>query len=234
MQNVLKTKMRAIIRYLTATVFLVSLALAVNFISAASGTAETGLPKAGLLLEKIVEQREFFIRFDAFDNVKDALLCDVNGDLGENSVGFLLLEPSGFLKSLVFDRHTGAKIHEDASIPAKKTRDELARGGILLTDARLVARNIAGLRTEAKVKKRVRRSTERREAMPQSLPTGFGSAPADTKRSFNVEKVLNRMREEVARNSEVSAMKSDEILEHFRSETGGKNSSGSKKAGASR
>jgi hypothetical protein len=226
----LKTKTRTITQYLTATAVLVPLALAVNFISAASGTAGTGLPKAGLLLEKIVEYREFFIRSGGLDNFKDALLCDVNGDLGENRVGLLLLESSGFLKSLVFDRRTGAKIHEDATIPVKKLRDELTRGGILVADARLVARNIAGLRAEkTNIRRKPGRETARREAMPQSLPPGFGSSGA--RKSFEAEKILNRMRDEVARNSEVSAMKSDEILERFRSQVGGpRNSSDSAKA----
>jgi hypothetical protein len=232
MRTELKTKMRAITRYLTATAALVSLALAVNFISAASGTAESGLSKAGLLLEKIVEQRNFFIRFDGLDNFKNALLCDVTGDLGENRVGFLLLEPSGFLKSLVFDRRTGAKVHEDVTIPAKRTRDELTRGGILVADARLVARNIAGLRVEktnSQSQRKPKPSTARREAMPQSLPSGFG--PGGARKSFEAEKILSRMRDEVARNSEVSAMKSDEILERFRSQVGGlRDSSDSAKA----
>jgi hypothetical protein len=215
----LKTKMRVITRYLAVTVVLVSLALFANFISAASGTAGTGLPKAGLLLEKIVEHREFFIRCGGLGNFDDALLCDVNGELGEDRIGLLLLEPSGLLKSLVLDRRTGAKIHEDGSIPAKNLRDELTRGGILVADARLVARHIAGLRpekTNGKGQRKPKRETERSEAMSQALPSGFG--PEGARNSFEAGKVLNRMREEIARNSEVSAMKSDEILERFRTD----------------
>jgi hypothetical protein len=82
-----------------------------------------------------------------------------------------------------------------------------------------VARHIAGLRpekTNGKGQRKPKRETERREVMPQTLPSGFG--PESARNSFEAEKVLNRMREEVARNSDVSAMKSDEILERFRSD----------------
>jgi hypothetical protein len=94
--NILKRKMRVIARYATVAVILAILAFGVNCIpvTTAFGTG------SGLLIEKIIEHRDFFIRLDGYDG---DLLCDVNGELGEGNIGLLLLDPSGLLKSLVFE-----------------------------------------------------------------------------------------------------------------------------------
>ncbi|MCL2009677.1 MAG: hypothetical protein FWG71_03915 [Synergistaceae bacterium] len=98
-----------------------------------------------VLLGKIVENRSFFINSEGsdVDKYEKSLLCDVS-DLGANRIGLLLLEPPGFLKSLVFDRNSGVKIHEEAAIPGKNLRNEFARSGISIADARIAAKNIAG------------------------------------------------------------------------------------------
>jgi hypothetical protein len=215
----LKTKMRAITRYLSAAAILASLAFLVNFIpvSIASGTSGAS---SGLLVGKIIEHRDFFTRFDGYD---ENFLCDVNNDLGENRIGLLLLEPSGFLKSLVFDRETLKKVHEEASVPPKKARVDLAHSAVLVSDARLIARNIFGLRTESTKhavkrprRKTVHRETQRREAMPQSLPAGFD--PSSPRKTIDTKKALERMRRDVQNNPALAIETSEEILERLRSE----------------
>jgi hypothetical protein len=226
----MKTKIRATARYGTAAVILAGLALLVNVISVSSGTAstknteKTGKYSASLpetlasptLVEKILEYRAFFVRLNGYD--KD-LVCDIS-DLGENRVGLLLLEPSGFLKSLVFDRNTLERIHEDVNIPPKKVRASLARNAISVSDARLIAKNIAGLREEKfgkgkSARRRGASETPRREAMPQSLPDGF--APTRRK-SAEVQAILDQMRQDVANNPNLASMTSRDILERFRSD----------------
>jgi hypothetical protein len=211
-----KTKLHTVTRYAAAASILVSLAFLVNFIpaSVASGTSETGLP-----IEKIIAHRDFFIRLDGYDG---NLLCDVNGEPGEGKIGLLLLEPSGFLKSLIFEQGTLRKIHEETSVPPKKLRAELALGAVLVSDARLIARNIAGLRAENTEKrprrKAARHETPRREAMPQSLPDGFMPVPSGNRKGINTGKVLERLRRDVENNPDVAAMTSGEIIERFRSD----------------
>jgi hypothetical protein len=240
MQNTMKTqtKIRAIARYAAAAAILASLACMVNFISASSGTASMDKSRNTLpavlsqktLVEKIVMDREFFTRFGGYDG---DFLCDVNGELGEKTIGLLLLEPVGFLKSVVFDRDTLKKIREDVSILPKKVRAELANSAVLVSDAKLIAKNIAGLREHTGTNPRQKRSsgeTPRREAMPQSLPDGFASG--GSRKNIDSEKVLERLRRDIENNPNVTAMTSDEILEHFRSDI--QNSPQSRKAGDSR
>jgi hypothetical protein len=214
--------MSTIARYVTAAAILASLACLVNFISASSGTAESRneLPETlsqTPLVEKIVAHRDFFTRFNGYD---EDLLCDVSDELGEGNIGLLLLEPAGFLKSIVFDQGSLKKIHGDMSIPPKKMRADLTDSAILVSDARLIAKNIAGLRT-GNVEKRPRPQntsgeTPRREAMPQSLPEGF--TPVKVRKNTGSEKVLERLRKDVENNPDVATMTSDEILERFRSD----------------
>jgi hypothetical protein len=170
------------------------------------------------LVEKIVEHRDFFTRLNGYD---EDLLCDINDELGEEKIGLLLLDPAEILKSLVFDQNTVKKIHEEASIPPKKQRADLAGSAVLISDARLIARNIAGLRTENKKKIPRRKTpphgheTPRREAMPQSLPEGF--APARTRKATDRKEILDQWRRDVENNTELSAKTSEEILENLRS-----------------
>ena len=227
MQSTIKTKIRTIARYAAAAAILASLACLVNFISASSGTASTAKSHNALpavlsqktLVEKIVMNRDFFTRFSGYDG---DLLCDVNDELGEGSIGLLLLEPVGFLKSLVFDWNTLKKIHESRSIPPKKVRVELANSAVLLSDAKLIAKNIAGLREQTGTgksprHKRATGATPRREAMPQSLPDGL-PAPENTRKTTDTGKILNRIRKDIENNPNVAEMSSEEILERFRKE----------------
>jgi hypothetical protein len=218
-------------RYLTAAALLAVLAFGVNFITAPTDAAGAGNGNGKKpLLEKIVEHRDFFIHPNGLgpDGLSpEAFLCDINDAIGENRLGLLLLEPSGILRSPVFDRDTHEKIYEETSVPPKKLRTELARNGIRLSDARLIAGSIAGLREDIKIRRKpekgfrnsrgVRHSLKWREVMPQSLPEGFSLRPK--KRDLpETKQALNRMREDVARNDSISAMTSDEILERFRSD----------------
>jgi hypothetical protein len=222
MQNTLKTKIRAITRYAAAAVILTSLACLANFISASSGTAKShdALPvtfSQDSLVEKIVAHRNFFTRFIGYDG---DLLCDVNSALGEDKIGLLLLEPVGLLKSLVFDRSALTKLHEDMSILPKKLRDDLSHGAMSISDARLIAKNIAGLRTENMRKsprlQSTRHETQRREVMPQSLPDGF--APTNDRKADGAREIWEHLRRDVENNPELAAMTSDEILELLRSD----------------
>ena len=230
MQNTMttKTKIRTIARYAAAAAILASLACLVNFISASSGTASTAKSHNALpavlsqqtLVEKIVMNRDFFTRFSGYDG---DLLCDVNDELGEGSIGLLLLEPIGFLKSLVFDWNTLKKIHESRSIPPKKVRVELANSAVLLSDAKLIAKNIAGLREQTGKNPRHKRAagaTPRREVMPQSLPEGFlpTPTPENTRKNTDTGKILNRIRKDIKNNPNVAEMSSEKILERFRKE----------------
>jgi len=194
----------------------------INCFNAAPVTAENSL-----LLEKIVENRDFFVNYDGSD-VKDyggSLLCDIN-DFGANMIGLLLLEPSGFLKSIVFNRTTGTKIHEDASILPKNIRNAFARSGISIADARLVAQNIAGFSkgqangvgevNEKGEKKAIHRKATRHEAVKQPVLTV--SSNMSRQKPVDTKKALERFREEVSRSSEFSAMATGEIIRRFRAE----------------
>jgi hypothetical protein len=220
--------MQKTLRYLAAATALGALAFLTN--CAVSGTAESrdgprsisqnAVPQSSLI-EDILSYRDFFIRFEGYEG---NFLCDINGELGANRVGLLLLEPSGFLKSLVFkyDGLALTKIHENVTVPPKALRAELTRGGILVSDARLLARNIAGLRMEKNDRRSPRNrrkggngTTPRREAMPQELPAGYGPEKPPRK---DTDKMLTRLRGEVAQNPELTAMESTEILKRFRAE----------------
>jgi hypothetical protein len=236
-----KTKVRTVARYAVAAAALASLAFMVNFIWASSGTAEfrpdalpkTLSPSRRSLVGKIVEHRDFFTRFNGYDG---DLLCDVNSELGEGKIGLLLLEPVGFLKILAFDRSTLKKIYEDVSIPPKRVRTDLASDAVSVSDARFIAKNIAGLRKErgdtekTSRRKNARRETPRREAMPQSLPEGF--APTEAPKKFDSKKALEQLRRDVENNFELNVMTSEEILERLRSDI--QNSPRPRKAAGSR
>jgi hypothetical protein len=111
----------------------------VVFGTAASGSAP--LRGSSALLEDIAAEREFFIRFSFGENGRD-ILCAVNRDMGKDSVGLLLLEPSGLLKSLVIDRDSLRILHKKLSIPGKSLRREFARRGVSVSGARIIARQI--------------------------------------------------------------------------------------------
>jgi hypothetical protein len=93
------------------------------------------------LFKDITAERELFVRFRFGENERD-ILCAVNRDMGKDSVGLLLLEPSGFLKSLVIDRGTLTIVHKKLSIPRKDLRGEFTRRGVPVS----LARRIAGVK----------------------------------------------------------------------------------------
>jgi hypothetical protein len=101
-------------------------------------------------------------------------------------------------------------------------RADLTDSAISLSDVRLIAQNIAGLRT-GNMEKRPRPQSPsseapRREAMPQSLPEGFAPAKAKVRKNTGSEKALERLRKDVENNPDVATMTSGEILERFRSD----------------
>lgn len=91
------------------------------------------------LLEDIAAERELFVRFEFGENDRD-ILCAINRKVGKDSVGLLLLEPSGLLKSLVIDRNTLAILHKIIFIPHKEMRGELALHGVSVSAAQAIAR----------------------------------------------------------------------------------------------
>jgi hypothetical protein len=218
---------RTMIRYIGAAATLTFLALLTNFVSVpkdAGGTSASdkdgGLnfeyAPSETLIEDIVSNRDFFVRMESDRVYGEDLLCDVNGELGRDRIGMLLMDPMGIVKSVVFDRMTLAKLWENVSIPAKTLRIELARGGIRLSDAGAVARNIAGLRVEETSRRPNRKTKDqsRREALPQSLPV----AERESTERMESGEALTRMRDAVRRNPELSSMESGEILRRFRDE----------------
>jgi hypothetical protein len=105
-------------------------------------TPRSSLSSNSTLFRDIVMDRELFIRFDFGGSERD-ILCGVNREVGrKGSVGLLLLEPSGILKSLVIDRTTLTVIHKKVSIPRKELRTELTWHGVPVSDVRLIARRI--------------------------------------------------------------------------------------------
>jgi len=177
-------------------VFLVSYVILGLFISCFF--AAPAIAGNNLLLGKIVENRDFFIGYQGNDINEGSLLCDVN-NLGANRIGLLLLEPSGFLKSLVFNRESGMKAHEDMSIPDQALKNELMRIGIALPDARLIAKNIAGFS----------KGQANTIAPPNSIP----------RYSIYTDKALARFHEKISRQSaEIAAMDTGAIIRRFKTE----------------
>ena len=196
------TQKQSMSKYLTMMAVLASLGFLMNCFFASPAMAETGV-----LLEKIVENRDFFTNSGGLGNYEESLLCDIS-DLGGDRIGLLLLEPSGILKSLVFNRSTGAKIHEDATISSRHLRNEFARSGISMADARLVAKNIAGF-------SRGREASAALLPQPAVTPDVNRQKPAMPTSS---EDILTLFRDEVSRNPEVLAMDTDYIISRFRAE----------------
>jgi hypothetical protein len=97
------------------------------------------------LVRDIVAEHEFFNRYDFGEN-KQGILCGVNRGIwrGKNAVGLLLLEPSGFLKTILIDRDTLTVVHQKTSLLRKELRQELALNGIKVSDAKLLARQVMG------------------------------------------------------------------------------------------
>ena len=201
-------QIQPISKFLKAVTALASLGFFMNCIYAAPVMAETGV-----LLEKIVENRDFFISSEArgLNNYDESLLCDIS-ELGADRIGLLLLEPSGFLKSLVFNRNSGVKIHEEATIPGKNLRNELARSGISIADARLVAINIAGF-------KRIPQEVTPLTPSVVSLLYKTSDTIVSRRKPVYTDKVLAQIHEKILmQDAEIAAMDTSEIISRFRAE----------------
>ena len=176
-----------------------------------SGTGEEkiradDLPQLSLssnstLFTDIVENRELIIRLD-FGNYERDTLCAVNREVGNDSVGLLLLESSGIMKSLLIDRNTLKVLHKQASIPPKELRNKLASQGVLVPDARLIASRVAEVRksNHAAVEKSKKKTSPRKARKNDALWT--------------------KVQEEVknSKNPKLSPEQSREVLERFRKE----------------
>jgi hypothetical protein len=172
----------------------------------AKDSPQPSLSSNSTLFTDIVANRELFIRFD-FDRHAGNTLCAVNREVGTDAIGLLLLEPSGILESLIIDRNTLAVIHKKASIPRKELRDELANNGVLVSDARLIASQVA----------EVRKSDPGAIEKIDTEKTGEKSSPRKIRTN---EALWTKVREEVknSKTPELSPAESREILERFRKE----------------
>ncbi len=62
---------------------------------------------------------------------------------GENVIGFVLLEESGFQKSLLFNTKSGELIKGDLSIPKKEVREEIKNSSMKVEDIKLLIKLLA-------------------------------------------------------------------------------------------
>jgi hypothetical protein len=153
------------------------------------------------LFADIVANREIFTQFN-FGVYERNTLCAVNQEMGEDTVGLLLLEPSGILNTLLIDRNTMHIIHKKASIPHKELRGELASHGVLVPDARLIASQVAGVKESSS---KTTKTTERTRA--EKKPSSN-----DTRRNDD----LRKMRERISEKGRLSSEESHEIIERYR------------------
>ena len=113
--------------------------------NSAKETPQPSSPSNSTLFTDIVANREILTQFN-FGGYERDTLCAVNREKGNDTVGLLLLEPSGILNTLLIDRNTMNIIHKKTSIPRKELRSELASHGVLVPDARLIASQVAEVR----------------------------------------------------------------------------------------
>ena len=167
---------------------------------------QTSVSSNSTLFTDIVENRELIIRFD-FGSYERDTLCAVNRDVEKESVGLLLLESSGILKSLLIDPNTLEVLHKKASIPPKELRNELASQGVLVPDARLIASQVAEVRESnpAANGKVVTKKTEKKHS------------PRKARKN---DALWTKVQEEVknSKNPKLSPEQSREVLERFRKE----------------
>jgi hypothetical protein len=167
----------------------------------AKNSPQPPLSSNSTLFADIVTNRELFVQFN-FGGYERDTLCAVNQEMGKDTVGLLLLEPSGILNSLLIDRNTLAVIHKKTSIPSKELRSELVGRGVLVPDARLIASQVAEIRKNS-------------PATPEKLEK---KTPARPKKIWKNEALWTKVREGVSKKPKLSPAESREILERFRKE----------------
>ena len=99
------------------------------------------------LIEDIIAERKLILSFN-FQQPERTVLVAMNrnlrapesGEKNERAVGVVILTPSGILRTLVIDSRLSV-IHRASSIPRRNFREELARDGILISEARMIARS---------------------------------------------------------------------------------------------
>jgi hypothetical protein len=173
--------------------------------NSAKDSPQPSLSSNTTLFTDIVANREFFVQFDFGGHERDTL-CAVNGEMGKDTVGLLLMEPAGILNSLLIDRNTLAVIHKKASIPNKELRSELAESGVLIPDARLIASQVAEVRKNS-------------PATPEKRPEKREKkTPVRPPKIWKNEALWTKVRERVSKEPKLSPAESREILERFRKE----------------
>jgi hypothetical protein len=186
-----------------------------------------GIASSSTLFRSIVQERDIFIRFGSHFNGDD-ILCEIVR-LEEDRVGLLLLESSGVLKTVIIPRsHDGVLQMVHATTLNKAMRQEYARNGMHMANVRFVAEQIAGLYpiqetdgdslppTNPKTPRPRRKEPPPQEAVVE-LPshTADVEAPKVNKANKNAD-VWEIAREQVAKNKEISSMRTEDILARFK------------------
>jgi hypothetical protein len=102
------------------------------------------------LVLSIARQADFLKRLERIGDYGKDHLYDIRPLFKGKLVGVLLLEPDGFVKQLVFDKETMKVFFGQYIIPRKATRAAIRKYGILVSDARVLAENLAALRAEGR------------------------------------------------------------------------------------
>ena len=189
------------------------------------GMAKAG-EAGGSLIQNVLLNRSFFVRLNGYD---DHFLYNVRR-LSREWVGIILLSPSGYEKSLVFETQTGKtdkKIYENEVIPTKSLRETLMRHSIRVSDARALAWQVeemeqekAGRRKEVIPPAPVPAAPVK-EAKPQKRKVPVRIMPQKkrgTAQEKGYEDALAKIRSDVRRNSKVAGMSCREILLRFKAD----------------
>ena len=188
------------------------------------GMAKAG-EAGGSLIQNVLLNRSFFVRLNGYD---DHFLYDVRR-LSREWVGIILLSPSGYEKSLVFETQKGKtdkKIYENEAIPTKSLRETLMRHSIRVSDARALAWQVEEMQQE--------KTGRRKEVIPPAPVPAVPVKEAESQRNVPVrimpqkkkgtaqkkgyEDALAKIRNDVRRNSKVAGMSCGEILRRFKAD----------------
>jgi hypothetical protein len=109
----------------------VALLLCVMFFGAVPAWGGQELPA---VVGDIVRNKDFFAKEWALYGYED---CFINSAerLYDKRVGVILLAPSGFECSLVYDVEAMEVVYKDMSIPAKSRREDMRRESVSVADA---------------------------------------------------------------------------------------------------
>lgn len=94
------------------------------------------------LVSLILRQESFVLRLKGEE---DSFLYSVQG-LGQHRIGIVILEPTGFTKSRVYDAETMRVILEEVIIHEKSVRDKMRENSILIGDAKRLVQSFIELK----------------------------------------------------------------------------------------